>query len=184
MLYDFARAVILSAAAVILSPVGALAGAQDGGGFRQFLAAYRCAVVDRLERIYEAGDPSSHYDRFIAISVVGHPHGYVQCMFYDNRSKLLCEAASGYYFDAEDEPRTFWLSREALAVLRGLGFSTEDVQGNHALELDVATPPDFNAIADLILKALYGAYDARANSSLSFNAPFAPRESSSCIPVS
>lgn len=157
---------------------------QNSASLRQFLAAYRCSVVDRLERIYQTGDPSVQLDRYIVISVSGHPHGYVQCMFFDNRRRMLCEASSGYYFNKEGEPRAFWLSRDALAALRALGFSTDDMSGNHVLEFEVKSPPDFNAIADLVLKALHDAYDARAETGLRFNVPFAQRGSSSCIPVS
>lgn len=172
----------LTIAAVLLVASDAFAQAQTS--FRQFLAAYRCSVVHRLERIYEAGDPARHRDRYLAITVMEHPHGYVQCMFFANRTRMLCEASSGYYFSKPGKPRIFWLSREARAALQALGFSVDDRPGNHALEFEVRSPPDFNAIADLMLKALHDAYDARASSTLHFSAPFAPRESSSCIPIS
>lgn len=176
---------VFCAALIVVATMSAEeASGQNNTSLRHFLAAYRCSVVDRLERIYQAGDPSVHRNRYIVVSVSGHSQSYVQCMFFDDRRKMLCEASSGYYSNKEGEPRTFWLSRDARAALRALGFSTDDVAGNHALEFDVKTPPDFNAIADLILKALHDAYDARAESRLRFNAPFAQRESSGCIPVS
>ena len=151
---------------------------------RELLIEYRCPVVDRLERIYEAGDPSSTRDRFIAVTVPAHPHGYVQCLFVEGRTQLLCEASSGYYYDKEGEPRTFFLAPSAVAALGRLGFSTDDSAGNFQLLLPVADPPDLNAIADLILKALHDAYGARADSRLRFNAPFAPRATTKCAPVS
>jgi hypothetical protein len=158
--------------------------AQDQTGLRALLAAYRCPVVDRLERIYESGDPSVHVDRYLAVTVPEHPHGYVQCMFHDHNTKLLCEASSGFYFAKPGEPRTFRLRPEAIAALGRLGFSTDDSQGNFRVEIEVGAPPDFNLIADYILLGLHGGYGARADSALRFNAPFAPRESSSCKPVS
>jgi hypothetical protein len=72
---------------------------QDENGLRALLIEYRCPLVDRLERLYEAGDPASDQDRFIAVTVPEHLHGYVQCMFHDKRTKVLCEASSGFYFD-------------------------------------------------------------------------------------
>jgi hypothetical protein len=151
---------------------------------RALLVEYRCPIVDRLERIYEFGDHSSQRDRFIAVTVPGHRHGYVQCIFQDARSKVLCEASSGYYYDKEGAPRTFWHPPEVVAAIGKLGFSADDSQGNYQLRREVGKRPDFNALADLILKSLHDGYGARAEMKLRFNAPFAKRASSSCVPVS
>jgi hypothetical protein len=167
---------------VLLSSTAACA--EERASLRSLLVVYRCPVVDRLERVYDSGDRSGHKDRYLAVTVPEHPHGYVQCMFYDNATRLLCEASSGFYFDKPGEPRTFRLDAEAIAALGRLGFSTDDSQGNFRARWRVGRSPDFNAIADFILTALHDAYGARAESNLSFNAPFAPRESSSCKPVS
>ncbi len=45
-----------------------------------------------------------------------------------------CEASSGYYYNKEGTPRTFFLPREAIAALGRLGFSTDDSQGNFRYE--------------------------------------------------
>ncbi|MBI3436607.1 MAG: hypothetical protein HY056_16275 [Proteobacteria bacterium] len=161
-------------------PAGA---ADDATSMRALRAAYRCPIVDRLERIYEAGDPSEHRDRFIAVNVGGHPHGYVQCIFYDFRTKMLCEASSGFYFTKPGERRTFRPSATAIAGLARLGFSTDDSQGNFSVEFDVGAKPDFNAIADFMLAALHDGYGARAETTLTFNSPFAPRATTLCTPV-
>ena len=172
----------ITIAALWLIP--SLAFAQMPASLRDLLVEYRCQLVDRLERIYEYGDHDSHRDRFIAVTVPEHRHGYVQCMFAANRTKLLCEASSGYYYNRTGAPRTFHLSTEAIAGLARLGFSTDDSAGNFRYEAGIGSPPDLNAIADLILAALHDGYGARADSRLSFNAPFAPRATSKCIPVS
>ena len=166
--------------ALLLAPLQSAAAA--GSTLRALLVEYRCAVVDRLERIYEAGDRARSRNRYLAITAPDHPHGYVQCLFYDGRAKLLCEASSGFYYH---EPRTFFLHPDAIAALGRLGFSTDDSEGNFRIELDLADPPDFNAIADLMLRALHDASGARAGDAvLLFNAPFARRPSSTCVPVS
>ncbi|MGH8264654.1 MAG: TY-Chap domain-containing protein [Steroidobacteraceae bacterium] len=159
-------------------------GAQSPTSLRELLVQYRCPVVDRLDRIYEAGDPASPRDRFLALTVEGHRHGYVQCMFVAGGTKLLCEAASGFYYDKPGTPRTFHQPADAVAALGRLGFDTDDSAGNFRIELDVAAPPDFNAIADFMLRTLHDGYGARADSNLKFNAPFARRPTSKCIPVS
>jgi hypothetical protein len=122
---------------------------------RALLIEYRCQIVDRLERIYEFGDHSSHRDRYIAVTVPEHRHGYVQCMFVERRTQVLCEASSGFYYDKEGEPRTFRHPPEVPAALGRLGFSTDDTQGNYQMLFEVGKRPDFNAIADLILKSLH-----------------------------
>ncbi len=50
--------------------------------------------------------------------------------------------------------------------------------------IDVGSKPNFNSMADFILNALHDAYGARAETRLEINAPFAPRPSSTCIPLS
>jgi len=174
------RVRMLLTIAVLITPV--TAAAQDADSFRDLLIQYRCPVVDRLERIYEASDPSDSQNDFIIIDFAARPQDYVQCVF-DTRTKMLCEAASGFYFSKPDQPRLYRLPGQAVAALGRLGFSTDDSAGNFRIEFDIANPPDLNAIADFMLKALHDGYGARANMTLRFNAPLAPRTSSKCIPV-
>jgi hypothetical protein len=64
---------IMVLAAALLSP--ATASATDAATFRELLIRYRCAVVDRLERIYEkysAGEPSDVQDTFLIIYFPDH----------------------------------------------------------------------------------------------------------------
>jgi hypothetical protein len=179
------RAILVATiAATILGPVALEARGEMPGSLRALRSAYRCPVVDRLEQIYEAGEKTSDRNRYIAVTVPEHPHGYVQCIFGQRGTKLLCEASSGYYHSKPNEPRTYRLVPEAVAALARLGFSTDDTGGNFRREFDIATEPDFNAIADFILTALHDGYGARAETRLQFNAPFAPRPRSKCIPVS
>lgn len=172
----------LVAAALWLVP--SLACAEMPASLRALLLEYRCPLVDRLERIYEFGDHNSHRDRFIAVTAPRHRHGYVQCMFAERRSLLYCEASSGFYYDKEGAPRTQWLARDKIEALSRLGFSTDDSKGNFSLENPLGPRPDFNALADLILQALHDSYEARAETKLEFDAPFAKRATSSCIPLS
>lgn len=171
----------LAAWAVLLST--ALASAQTGT-LRALLVEYRCPVVDRLDRIYDHPKPTDFRDRFLAVTLTGHPHGYVQCIFMANRTRILCEASSGYYYNKDGAPRTFYLPRDAIAALGKLGFSTDDTKGNFRYEAGIGAPPDLNVIADLMLTALHDAYGARAGETLRFNAPFARSATSKCIPVS
>ena len=92
---------------------------------------------------------------------------YVQCLFFDNDTKLLCEAASGYY----DRPNRSRLSDEALATLQLLGFDMDDSQGNFIARLDAAQAGDLTKAAELMLSALYDAYGSHRATSLEFYAP-------------
>ena len=172
----------LLVASLVASVLACQAAAAES--FHDLLVVYRCEVVQRLERIYATGNPANDRDRFIAVTVPGHPHGYVQCIFHDNQTGLYCEAASGFWYDKPGTPRTFHQPPAAIAALARLGFDTDDSKGNFKIDFPVAAPPDFNATADFILRALYDGYGARADSNLKFNAPFAPNTPTTCIPVS
>jgi hypothetical protein len=50
--------------------------------------------------------------------------------------------------------------------------------------MQTTDPPDFNAAVDFILRALHDGYGARGDVALKFNAPFAPKTPSTCVPVS
>ncbi len=169
-------------AAILLGPATVLA--EDAAtSFHDLLVEYRCPVVDRLEQIYEAADTANPQNLFLIIDIAARPQDYVQCVF-DTRTRMLCEAFSGFYYNKPTEPRSYRLPASAIAALGRLGFSTDDSAGNFQIWFDVTDPPDFNRIADFMLKALHDGYGARAGVTLEFNAPLAPRASSQCTPVS
>lgn len=176
-----ARAVLI-ATALLLAPAAARAG-EPAATLRALLAQYHCAVVDRLEQIYRAEDSSDPQNWFLIVYFAANPNDYVQCVF-DTKTRMLCEAASGFYDKVASEPRTRWLPAVAVAALSRLGFSTDDKAGNFQIWFDVAAPPDLGAIADFILKTLHDGYAARADDALSFNAPLAPHAVKACVPVS
>ncbi|HET7804993.1 MAG TPA: hypothetical protein VFL53_12170 [Pseudolabrys sp.] len=147
--------------------------------FRNLLSVYRYEVMHRLKRIYETGDRASDRDRFIAVTVPGHLHGYVQCIFHDHQTQIYCEASSGFYCDKEGEPRTFHQPQQRVDALAR---DIDDSAGNFKMDFGVGNPHDFNAIAAFILRALHDGYDARGDMNLRFNARFAPR--APCMPVS
>ena len=153
-----------------------------------FLQKNRCAVADRLQRLFDAGDPAQDRDRFIAVTLPergpqhGPQHGYVQCRFHDRETRMLCEASSGFYETKPGATRTH-LAPAKIAALARLGFSTDDSKGNFSLDVAVPKPPDFDRTADLILRALYDGYGARDGDALKFTAPFAPGLTLACDPV-
>jgi hypothetical protein len=144
-----------------------------------FLLKYRAATADVLQCIYQASNPSSRYNRFLIIRIVGQRYGSVVCEFQDHVSKLRFEASYGFECV---ETRTFHHPAEWVAALGRLG-STEDPHGNFYVDLDLSDPPDFNPIADLLLRALHDAYGARAQSDLQFSAPFPEGTINACVNV-
>jgi hypothetical protein len=168
-------------AAALIAP--ATVAAQQVDTFHDLLVEYRCPVVDRLQQIYAAADSSDPQNWFLIVYFAARSNDYVQCVF-DTKTRMLCEASSGFYDNVATEPRTRWLPPDAIAALGRLGFSTDDSAGNLQIWFDVPDPPDFNRIADFILRALHDGYGARANDDLEFNAPLAPHSTSKCIPVS
>src|SRR5262249_12775229 len=112
--------------------------AQAPDTLRDFLAAYRCPVVDRLDRIHAHGDAPQGLNRYITITVPEHVHGYVQCIFNDHRTRLLCEAASGFYLNKLKGKHTFRLEGAELVALTALGFSTDDSAGNFRREQEIS----------------------------------------------
>jgi hypothetical protein len=128
----------LAAAAVLFAP--SLAAAQDVGTYHDLLVRYRCPIVDRLEQIYQATDFSNPQNWFLIIYFAARPNDYVQCVF-DTRTRMLCEAASGYYDNVATVPRSRRLPASVIAGLGRLGFSTDDSEGNFQVWLDVADPP-------------------------------------------
>ena len=97
---------------------------------------------------------------------------------------MFCEAASGFYDNVASEPRTRHLPASVIAALGRLGFLTDNSEGNFQIGFEVKEPPDFNAIADLILQALHDGFDARAGATLLIEGPLAPRPTAKCVAVS
>jgi hypothetical protein len=163
-----------TALAMALLIVGS-AHAQAADDLRAFLANHRCAVVERLELIHARGNRSRSHNRFLVVALEQHGQSYVQCLFVTQDTRMLCEAASGFYAQRTGEPRRFRLAPEAVAALGRLGFSTDDTQGNYRRELELGRPPKLVAVADLMLSALYEGYGARLDTRLKLTAPMVPR---------
>ena len=163
----------------------AVAGAAraDPADLAGFLAAYRCDLVERLRMIHADRTPK---DRYLILAIKEGPRGYVQCLFVENDTRLLCEAESGFYEPKAGEPRRFRVRPEGVAALARLGFSTDDSKGNYQRLIPLDGSDDFAGVADVILTALYEAYGARMDSELEWQAPLAPGKGlfARCAPVS
>lgn len=143
-----------------------------------FIETNRCDIVERLYSIHLRGPRSTSQDRFLAVSPYGKSKYYVQCIFFDDDTKMLCEAVSGRYGSIEEWPGL--LSPAAEAALQALGFRLDDPNGNFAREIDIGTRPDLDRVADLMLGALHDAYGIGLEDRLKFDAPMALVSRNAC----
>jgi hypothetical protein len=149
------------AVAVTSGPVAA-----DGDDLGSFLSAFRCPVALRLASIHARGDREREDERFLILALAQGDTSYVQCAFFDEDRRMMCEAASGYYDAPEGAPRHVYLPAKSVAALASLGFSTDDSHGNFQRVMETADPSDFVSVAEVLLSALYETYGARLDSKI------------------
>ncbi len=137
---------------------------------QRLLARHHGEVVDRLARIHATPYMETDQDRFLILSLLERLECYVQCAFGVRDRWMLCEVASGVFFD---EPRTMFLAAPQIAALGRLGFETDDRIDNFRQAFRLAAPPDLAAVASLMLAGLYTAFDARAEDEIDFVAQYA-----------
>jgi hypothetical protein len=138
-----------------------------------FLSKFRCDVLERLAYIHTHGDRAGP-DRFIIVAVERYPEAYVQCIFLDDDTKMLCEASSGFFAQLPGERRKFRIKPKGVLILEELGFSIDESEGNYQRMVELGRPPDLLTISDLILTTLYRVYGAEHAEALEFKAPLAP----------
>jgi hypothetical protein len=176
-----------AAALAIAGAFGSAAADTDERG--AFLSAFRCPVIQRLALIHARGDRKQEDSRFLILALSHGETSYVQCAFFDEDRRMMCEAASGYYLAPEGAPRRFHLPADSVAALARLGFSTDDSHGNFQRQMETPDPSDFASVAELLLSALYETYGARLDSRIEVNSALvrdlgAVLRVSDCPPIS
>jgi hypothetical protein len=154
--------------------------AQTADSRAALFARYRCPLADLLRQVFEAPSAYRERDRFLVLSAPLIQKNYVQCMFAVNRTKLFCEASSGYYDETPDRARRSFPSDAAKAAFEQLGFATGNEQKNYSYERDFTGTPDFSEIATLMLLAMHDGFGARAETRLTVTAPFAKKAPANC----
>jgi len=127
-----------------------------------------CEILGYLTAIRSR--PLALDDRYLIVDVPKTP-GYVQCIFFDKDRKVLCEGASGFY----DRPEIQYVSPDRRATVAQLGFSLDASKGNYQLERRIKGAASVAKIADLIIRAMYGAYGATPDSKFRYEAPLVKR---------
>jgi hypothetical protein len=146
-----------------------------------FVLTYRCAVLERLYLIH--ANHEQKMDRFIAIAMKWKWQSYVQCIFLDNDTRMLREAASGYYATLPVENRSYSVSAAGKATLARLGFDTDDSTGNFQRMIEIKSDADLGLVADLVLSTLYLVCGARLGSHMNWTSPLAETVGSAYTPI-
>ncbi len=176
----------LAGLALILGGLNAAA-AEPPDDLSYFVEPYRCTVVELLAHIHGRPHPEQMY-RYLVLENAA-THSYVQCLFFDRDRQMLCEAWSGWW-DKKGNGPGFKpdIAPEELHALAKLGFSTDASHGNFRRYFRFREEPDYDAIADLMLTALYAGYDTRVATGVEGNGPYAMRRGllrkNRCVPIS
>ena len=159
--------------------------AEGSRGLQAFIDTYQCALINQLTLIHS--NTSRTQDRFLVLTLARHTQKYVQCIFLDQDTRMLCEASSGSYGPRAGTVQKFRVSARGLRALAKLGFSLTGGSGNYQLMIEPPASSDYRAVATLILTAIYEVYDAEANSRLRITVPLGiPRDfvPAICVPTS
>jgi hypothetical protein len=105
-------------------------------------------------------------NRYLIVSSARRKEFYVQCIFEKGDGQIFCEAASGFY----EESKNFATPRQ-LAILAGLGFSTDSTNGNFTLNDRADDSKGLVRITRIYLEALVRVYGLTENDQLVFTAP-------------
>jgi len=124
-----------------------------------------CPILAYLRAIH-AHAPTPR-ERFLVVQWEGHDAYYVQCLFHDNDSQILCEIASG----AWERPREALVPPERIPKVAALGFSTEGEERNFQRNRRVTGPESLAETADTIVRAFREVYALSANEPFSMYAP-------------
>ena len=137
---------------------------------QRLLARHHDEIVDRLARIHAAPDPDDCQDRFLILSLLERLECYVQCAFGVRDRWMLCEVASGVFFD---EPRSMFVPVYKHGAHGRLRLRTRGQVEMCSRDWRLAAPPDLAAVATLMLAGLHVAFDALAEDEINFVAPYA-----------
>ena len=152
---------------------GNRAHAAEPDGLSGFVATYQCSLAGLIAKIAANRNMDDTQDRFIILSLPRPIAAYVQCAFDHRDREGVCEASSGYFNIVREQPH---FTPDQRAALARLGFSTDGSHGNFRQPMHFPPDgPDPEALAGLMLRALYEGYGARTGMAIEVEAPFALR---------
>jgi type III secretion system-like peptide-binding chaperone len=144
------------------------AAAQTDDTLETLLYFRKCSLSAELQAVYERPAEVEGRARFLTITVTDRPAAFVQCRVAGGA--VICEASA---FDGGTELSKIPLPPQSVAALQKLGFAAAPDGKNLTYRRAFRGKPDFDAIAVLMLIALYDAYGVREETELKTYAPFA-----------
>ncbi len=176
-----ARRVARTLAWIIAILVGARGATASGNGLDVFVAIHECPVAEGLRMIAAATEDRDPF-LILAWPPSSPVQAYVQCLFNDDSSRIYCKAQSGT-LDPEPGRRPSPAGLEALARL---GFDMDASKGNFQRRMAIKAPGDLDAIAALMLAALYGGYEGVVDRAVEWHSPNASEAVAArrCAPIS
>ncbi len=144
------------------------AAAQSDDTLETLLHFRKCPLSAELEAVYKRPAEVEGRARFLTLTVTERPAAFVQCMVAGGA--VICEASA---FDGGTELSKIPLLPQSVAALQKLGFAAAPDGKNFSYSRAFRGKPDFDAIAVLMLTALYDAYGVREETELKTYAPFA-----------
>ena len=144
------------------------AAAQTDDTLETLLYFRRCELSAELQAVYERPAEAEGRGRFLTLTVTDRPAAFVQCMIAGGA--VLCEASA---FDGGTELSKIPLPPRSVAALQKLGFTAAPDGKNFPYRRAFRGKPDFDAIAVLMLTALYDAYGVREETEVKTYASFA-----------
>ena len=161
--------------------VGANAVAASAAGLEAFVSIHKCQVAEGLRMIAAT---TERRDPFLILAwpPSSPVQGYVQCLFNDDSSRIYCEAQSGT-LDPGPGRRP---SPAGLAALARLGFDMDATKGNFQRRSAIKAPRDIDAVAEVMLTALYAGYEGVVDRPIVWVSPNASEAAAArrCAPIS
>lgn len=175
MKFSSARTAFATLAIVLCAPP-AFSAADNA---KNFDIRHHCRVIALMRELVQR----KGRDRYVIVEWprvdATAPGGYVQCLFEDDNSAVLCEAASPYY------QKELKLSESGRKALAAAGFATEVEKGNFRREIKVVNAETLDRVATFMLRSLYQGYDGTLNRPVNVFGPGDEKvEEGGCQPIS
>jgi hypothetical protein len=152
-----------------------------------FVSTYQCTVAASIAHIHAHPHPEQMHRYLVLENAL--TQRYVQCLFFDSDRQMLCEAWSGWWEQKNSGPKfKSPLAPQQLAALSKLGFSMDVSHGNFQRRFRFGRAPDYDGVAQLMLRALYSGYDTNLETGVRGEGPFAMRKTllskNTCVAIS
>lgn len=146
-----------------------------------WLRQNRCPLNAKLQAVFERPAGATERERFTVLRMTKTPHLYVQCVISPEPPRLLCEAPSSSGMLPANGSFAEPVNVGSVTALTKLGYAASAQGLPFAYRRDLNGKPDFNAIADFMLRTLFSGYGADEDTEFSIEAPFRGALVTACL---